>query len=133
MQNGIIPKLMLYEFKLVHNAEETTKNICYAKSEGAVDYSPVIRLFQKFHLGYKNVDDQARSGWPKIVDSETTFQAIVANQAINNRRRSGELGISQSSVVCHLHDLGKSMQNHRILSYNIKILQNFWITLVSTS
>ena len=30
---------MLYEFELGHIAMEATKNVCCAKSEGAIDYS----------------------------------------------------------------------------------------------
>ena len=41
-------ELMLYEFKLSHNAVEITKNICYMKDEGAVAYNTVTRWFKKF-------------------------------------------------------------------------------------
>ena len=42
-------------------------------------------------------------------------------------RVSGELAISLSSVVCYLHDLGKSIQSCWIMLHMTKILQNkFW-------
>ena len=51
---------MLYEFEQDHNSMEATKNICCAKEKGPVNYSSVIRWFKKFHLGCKNLNDQAR-------------------------------------------------------------------------
>ena len=39
VQHGLIWEFMLYKFELGHNAMEATKNICYVKSEGAVDHS----------------------------------------------------------------------------------------------
>ena len=42
------------------------------------------------------------------MDSEAELQAIEANLVSSIQRVSGELGISQSSVVCPLHGLSKS-------------------------
>ena len=50
----------------------------------------------------------ARSGRNKTVDSDVAFQAMGANAVRNIRNVSGKITISQSSVVCHLHDHGKS-------------------------
>ena len=109
VQRNLIRELILYEFELGHKAAEATKNIRCAKGEDAVDHSTVTRWFKKFRSGCKNLDDQARSGRPKTVDSEAVFQAIEANPKSSTRKVSGELGISQSSVVRRLHDLGKSI------------------------
>ena len=54
----------------------------------------------------------------------------LANPVSSTQRVSGELGISQSSVVCHLHDLDKSSQNYWIELHITKILQDFWLILV---
>ena len=50
-----------------------------------------------------------RSGRPKTVESEAVHQAIEANLVNSTQRVSGEVGISQFSVVCHLHDFSKSI------------------------
>ena len=44
---------------------------------------------------------------PKTVNFGVVLQVMKANLASSTQRVSGELGISLSSVVCHLHDLGK--------------------------
>ncbi|CAI9734926.1 Hypothetical predicted protein [Octopus vulgaris] len=59
MQSRLIWELMLHEFKLGHNAMEAIKNICCTKGEGAVDHSTVTRSFKEFHLGCKNLNEQA--------------------------------------------------------------------------
>ena len=46
----------------------------------------------------------------KTMDSEAVFQATEANQMSSIQRVSGEVGISQSSVIRHLHDLDNSCE-----------------------
>ena len=79
------------------------------ESEGTFDHHTVTKWFKKFLLDYNNFDNQSRSGKPKIMDSEAVLQAIEVNLEIGSQKVSGELGISQSSVVCHFHNLGKSI------------------------
>ena len=55
--------------ELLRITAERNKNTCYEKDEGSVDHSTVTRWFKKFHSGCKNLDDQARSDRPKIMDS----------------------------------------------------------------
>ena len=105
VQHSLIQELLLYEFKLGHNTAEATKNIYCMNGEGIVDHSTVTRWLKKFYLCSKNIDDQARSGRLKTVHSEAMFQAIEANSMSNIRRISCDFSISQSTVVCHLHNL----------------------------
>ena len=44
---------------------EAAKDICDAKSESSVDHHIVTRLFKRFCLSSKNLNDQARSTKPK--------------------------------------------------------------------
>ena len=66
----------------------------------------ITRCFKKFHSGSKNLDIQVGSGWPKSVNSEVVTQPIEANPVSSTLRVSGELGISQSSMVDHSQELG---------------------------
>ena len=45
---------MIYMFKLGHNME-AAKNIC---CDATIDHNTVTICFKKFHLGFKNLDDQ---------------------------------------------------------------------------
>ena len=100
---------MLYEFELGYNAANTTRNIYWAKGEGTVDHSTVTRWLKKCCLGYKNFDNQARADRLKSMDSKSMLIAIETNLASSTLNVSGELGISQFSMVHHLHDLSKSI------------------------
>ena len=108
MQCSLIQELMLYEFQLGYNVTKAAKITCM-KEEGAVDLGTVSRCFKKFRSGCKNLDDQVKSRRPKNVYSKTVLQAVATNPVSSTQRVSGELSISQSSVVRHLHDLDKSI------------------------
>ena len=69
------------ELELGHNTTEATKNIHHVKCEGTVDYSTVTRLFKKFCLGCKNLNNKAKSNRPKTIDFKDELQAIGANLA----------------------------------------------------
>ena len=82
----LIQEFMLYKFKLIQNATESTKNICWAKGEGIVVYSIVNRWFKKFSLGCKDLNDWTKSGRSKAFDSEVILQTIKANPASSTQR-----------------------------------------------
>ena len=122
-------KLMLYDFELGHNAAEAIKNI-RAKSRGTIDHGSVTRLFKKFHSSHWNLDEKARSGWPQSMGSQAVLQAIVVKLASNTWRISGELNISQSSVVCHFNNYSKRIWSCWIMTNITEILQIFWVILL---
>ena len=66
----------------------------------------------------------------KTVDSEAVLQIIGVNPARSTRRVSGVFGILQSSVVGHLHNIGKGIRSYRIVTHVTKIFQNFWPIVV---
>ena len=117
---------MPYKSELVDNAEETIKNICYEKSEGAVGYSTIIWWLKTFRLDCKNLDDQVMSSRSKAVNYEAVLQAMEVNQGNGTRWVSDELGISQSRVVRHLND---PRQRYWIVPHVGNILQNLWLSL----
>ena len=79
------------------------------KDKIAVDQSTINKWLKKFPFGSKNLEDQTRSGRPKIVYLKAVLQAIDANPVSSTWRVSGELGILLSGVVCQFHDLGNSI------------------------
>ena len=64
LQCSLVQELILYKFELGHNAVEAIRNL-YVKGEGAVGHSTV----QMVHLGHKKLDNSAKSGRPKTMDS----------------------------------------------------------------
>ena len=101
---------------------KATKSIYFTKGEGAVDHSTVTRWCKKFCLGYKSLDNQTKSDGSKNHGLQNSAPCHRGN---STQRISSELGISQSNVVCYLHDLGRSIWNCWIVLHVTKILQNF--------
>ena len=48
----------------------------------------------------------------KGMDSEAVQQVIDINPVSSTQKVSGKLGISQSSMVCHFYNQGKSIQSY---------------------
>ena len=105
--------------------QKQPKTLYCVKVESTVNYSTVTKYFKRFCLGGKNLDDQARSCRPKIVDSEVMLQAIEANPASSTQRVSGKLSISQSGMVQHFHNICKSSWHCSIVLHIIKMSKNF--------
>ena len=121
-------ELILYKFELMHNTVEASESICWLKSEGAVIHSWITRWWKKLCLGCKKLDDQARSGEHKLIDSKAKLQATEARMVSNTWRVSGKLGIS------HLHNLSKSIHIHQIIPHVTKCrtfdspsYKRFWV------
>ena len=71
------------------------------------------------HSGCKDLDNQAMSGRSETMDSKAILQAMEANS--QRIRWAWHL---QSSIVCHLHDLGKKHPELLLNCHVTKILQN---------
>ena len=78
---------MLHEFHQGHNAEESTKIICYAmKCEGTVSPNTVNRWLKKFRSCSNNFEIQTLSGKLKDLDPVAEHQAIEVNPTNNTLR-----------------------------------------------
>ena len=121
----LIWELTFYEFELGHDAADATKKNCGEKGEIAVHHSTITKWFKKLHLGCKTLNNQAKLSWPKTTNSKAMLQAIAALPASSYQRVSGKLHISQSSVIRHLHNLGKNIWSSWIVAHITKVLLNF--------
>ena len=95
--------------ELIHDIMEATKNICCTKIGDTIQH--FIRWFKNFCSGCKNFDDQTRLSRSKTVYSEAVSQVIQINLRSSTQRVSGEVDISQSRMILHLHDFGKSIRS----------------------
>ena len=138
---------MLYEFEMSHNDLEATKNICCTKGEGSVDHSTVLvyvplKLCSKSSREYQASSASHSPVWFIIFTTSAKIRQVAVrdirrarhlifvwfvifttstNQANCSQRVSGELSVSQSNVVCLLHNLGKSIWSCRIVPHIIEI------------
>ena len=62
--------LVLHEFKLGHNASETSANINRAWRDGFTNDRTVRRWFKKFRSGDESLQDEEGRGQPCSLDNE---------------------------------------------------------------
>ena len=86
---------MLDEFKPGHNATQATKNICYAKDEGAFNHST---SFEKIPLGLQE-SQKSNVGLKRWI-LRSLSKILKVNPASSTRRVWSEF-----SVVGHFQDL----------------------------
>ena len=96
----VIWKLHRYVHALwVRTPRKQPKTFVVRKGEGIVDPRRVTRWLKKFHACCRKLNNRAMSGRPKTVDSKALLYVVDVNLVSSTQRVSGELNISQSSVV----------------------------------
>ena len=89
VQCCLIWEFMLSDFQLGYNAMEAMKIFVVWLGDSADNHKRVIRWLKKFCLGYKNLDDQARLGRSKTMDSEAVLtnstQSVLGKLSITGR------------------------------------------------
>ena len=77
-QRCLFRKFKLYVFELRHKAVEVNENICSTKGESAIDHGIETRRFKKL----RKLEDQAKSGWPKTVDSLAVLSSYLVIRVV---------------------------------------------------
>ncbi len=119
MESFQIRVLLRHYWRQHFKAVDATKKICKVEGEGIVSVRTAQKWFKRFNEGYTNLKDEPRSGRPTIVDSEALLNAVEANPSTSSRRLSAELGTAQTSVVRHLHALGKINKRCREVPHDL--------------
>jgi transposase len=107
MQQIEIRVLLRHYWKQGFNTTGAARKMGEVKGDDVVLDRTARIWFKKFDDGDTDLRDKSRSGRPTAVDSEEIREAIEANSSTSTRRLSAELDVPQTSVVRHLHALGK--------------------------
>ncbi|GFY50598.1 histone-lysine N-methyltransferase SETMAR [Trichonephila inaurata madagascariensis] len=98
---------LLYGFKVVLSATASSRRICQAFGESAVNERTVRHWFQKFRSGDLSICDKARTGRSQALDDEAVLAAIEdSSQTCGEFSR--QFNTSSETVKLHLHRLGKT-------------------------
>ena len=87
------------------------KSISCVKGEGMVDHNKVTKRLKKCSLLCRNLEDQVRSGWPKIKNLEAVLQLIEVNPMSSNQRVSGSINAQRYCVQFWTNSGSSSKQN----------------------
>ena len=104
-------------------AAAAAREICQVEGPGTVSTRAAQKWFKRFKEGRTSLEDDARSGRPQEVDSEALREAVEANAGASTRRLSNDLGVSQPSVVAHLHRIGKVDKSCRVVPHELSEAQ----------
>lgn len=98
---------ILFEYNLGKTVSEAVKDICQACGESAVSERTVRRWFDKFAKGNKSIEDEPREGRPvEIADAD--IEALLNNNPrMSAREIADTMGLSDTAVLQHLHQMGK--------------------------
>ena len=123
MENFEIRVLLRHYWKQGFNATAATKKVCKVEGDNVVSNRTAQNWFKRFNEGDIDLGDNARSGRPTTVDSEAIREAVETNPSISTRRLSTELDIPQTSIVRHLHALGKVNRRCREVPHELTQIQ----------
>ncbi|XP_055258689.1 3-keto-steroid reductase/17-beta-hydroxysteroid dehydrogenase 7 isoform X2 [Moschus berezovskii] len=102
-----IQVILLFEFKIIHNAVETTY-INNTFGPGTANKHTVQWLFEKFCKGDEILEDGELSGRWSEDDSNQLRTIIEADPLTTASEVAEELSVYHSTVVWHLKEIGKA-------------------------
>ena len=103
MEKIQICTIFLFQFKLGRKAAETARDINDAFCRGTTNERVAQRWFKKFRNGDESLKDVDGRGRPTAVNNEHLKALIEADP-----RKTTQLEVDHSTVVCHLKQIGKS-------------------------
>lgn len=98
---------MLYDFRAGLKTAESHHRLCQAFGPDVVSHQTVRNWFKRFKCGNYDIEDKSRSGRPSELDDEALQQLVESNPRLTSREMAVTLGCDQSTIVRHLHTLGK--------------------------
>ena len=101
---------MLNEFQLENNASAAAGHICAALGEGAVADRTCQNWFKRHGEGGTSLENRPRSERPPESDTERIKVLIGGNPPLITCESSAVPRCNQSTIDCHLHDIGKVNQ-----------------------
>jgi len=98
---------MLYEFHQGHSATAASNNISGVYGD-VVSVRVCQQWFRRFRKGDTDLCDRKRGGRPSVVDQSTLEGLVDEDPTLTTHELAALLGCNQSTVVRHLHSIGKS-------------------------
>ena len=99
---------LLYDFKVGLSAAASSRRICQAFGDSAVNERTARHWFQKFRSGNLSLCDEARCGRPQALDNEALQAAIEEDSSLTCGELARQFNVSDETVRLHLHRLGKA-------------------------
>ena len=98
---------MLWEFKNNKNATETTKKLCSIYVQDVITDRQVWNWFSKFRSGDISLRDKPRPGHSSDFHLDILRELVKSNLCKSTRKLALDQNTSQSTIFCHLKNIGK--------------------------
>lgn len=103
----LVRSCLLYDFKVGLSAAESSRRICQAFGDNAVNERTARQWFQKFRSGDMSLNDAPRSGRPQALDDETLRAAIESDSSQTCSELASHFQVTDETIRLHLHRIGK--------------------------
>lgn len=121
----LIRGCLLYEYKHGTKAAVAAQKICTAFGDDVVSDRTAQKWFKKFSSGDFNLNDEARSGRPKIINNEDLQQVVEANSSTTCLELAERFNVSDETIRLHLHQLGKTWKLSKWVPHELSHSQGF--------
>ncbi|XP_076056692.1 uncharacterized protein LOC143034476 isoform X1 [Oratosquilla oratoria] len=114
---------LLYDFKVGLSAAASSRRICQAFGNSAMNERTARRWFKKFKSGDLSLRDERRSGRPQVLNDGVLKAAIEEDSSLTCGELARQLNVSDETVRLHLHRLDHPMKahlNHGVVSSRFK-------------
>lgn len=81
------------------------KEICDVEGEGVVAQRTAAKWFKRFNDGDLDLNDKPRSGRPSLLGDDEVSTALEDEPSSSSRDLAVELGVHQTTVLRHLHQM----------------------------
>ncbi|CAG0885047.1 unnamed protein product [Darwinula stevensoni] len=99
--------LLLYDFRMEKKAANSIADINTAFGPDTVSKSTAYDWYSRFQKGNESLEDQPRTGRPSEFDNSALQEALEANNRQTSRELADLLGVSHTTILHHLAELGK--------------------------
>lgn len=111
--------IMLFFYRQNLSAAETHRRICAVYEDCALNESTVRKWFARFKAGKTDLEDDHRSGRPRIDTSDRVIELVTSNPGLTISEIEHMTGLSHGTVWNRLHAAGFSNKRNIWLPHDL--------------
>ena len=111
--------LFLYELRSKHNAATAARKINAVFGNGSVNERTTRRWNAKFKTGNENLTNEDRGRPESVVTMQFDEHQFKKNRDNSVRDYAKELGVSSTTISCHLKLIGKEKKMDKWVSHDL--------------
>lgn len=115
--------LLLYEYRLGHDAAAAQRNICHTMGESSVSYNTAKSWFNKFKNNDFELEEKPHTGRLVEVEIDRLMELIDQDPRLSSRELGEELGCSHMTIQRHLHEAGKQWKYGAWVPHDLSLSQ----------